>query len=1198
MADKMRMRTAIPAFRSSLVILMTIFLIAQGGMARSQDVAVKDIDSQKGSVIARTQIDEVDTQNGDLLVRHIDLALKGNAGLDIEIRRNYSLRSTSFTYAIEAHTTGFRWQALGPGWSMLVAPRWFEIKYLLQNGSTAGGPPDLQRLCSGQPGITNGFTAVAPYLELPSGEKEQLVLIGGGVALTKSNWRAECVADNLTINSPAGIKYSFGNIYKAKAFVESGESMAYRVVLPATKATDPYGNWISYEYKTACGLRIESQGAWDTKFEKPEPGGPGACTPTRITASDGRQVDFTYDANTGKLAKMHDSAGREWTYEHSADDALNTSTLTRVILPTGQKWEYTYNPGPMKSASKEVNAVSRKLATITYPEGGVVSYEVGLVLATASYPGTRTFGAGGERVLKRSLSTGGSWTYTYAHGGRSQYDSTTVIGPDGEPTVYWYMGTGYAFAPVNDHGFPNVNNAWQYGRLVEKWNRLGLYEQYKWQPRPIGNFQTSVSAPEPNYDEKIWAADLAEKRVYRDGNTYKTSFSNYDSFGNAGSIVESGPNGGNRASSFTYYNDTTKWILGKVKTEVNGGQTITRTFDTNARVLTETKDGVETSYSYDSSGNLASIVFPRALKHSFSDHKLSIPQSESQPGIKITRIVDDAGNVISETNGRGKTTTFTYDGLNRLTSTTFPAGNQKHISYSQSANVATRGGLIETTELDPFGRLAAVALGGVRIFYAYDYFGRRTFTSQPDANVGTTHEYDIFGRLSRQVNADGTYRLINYGGNNTTTVTDERSNISVFTYRSYGNPDERSLMGVASPEPSMNISLARNARDQVTSASQGGLTRTYTYDSHFYLNSVENPETGLTVYGRDIAGNMVTRAVGSAPVTSYSYDGLNRLQSITFQDGTPSVTMSYTNTHKLSSNVNGTASRNYDYDDNDNLIAESASLDGIVLTTGYSYNANDQLAAVTYPRSGRTIDYMPDVLGRPTKVGAYVTNVTYWPSGQIAQISYANGAVSTYNQNTRLWPTSFSTQIGSSLYANSSYGYDEIGNLASISDSTDTSYSRLLGYDKADRLVSVKGPWGDGAIAYDGVGNIRTQRYGASNTNYNYDGANRLSSISGERNSNYAYDSFGNLRANSIDAYTYDGASNLRCINCSNSSKKIEYGYDGGNQRVFVIKGNVKTYEVYSSHGNQLIEYTPSASNSLTEYIYLGGKRIAQRVTP
>ena len=47
-----------------------------------------------------------------------------------------------------------------------------------------------------------------------------------------------------------------------------------------------------------------------------------------------------------------------------------------------------------------------------------------------------------------------------------------------------------------------------------------------------------------------------------------------------------------------------------------------------------------------------------------------------------------------------------------------------------------------------------------------------------------------------------------------------------------------------------------------------------------------------------------------------------------------------------------------------------------------------------------------------------------------------------------------------------------------------------------------------------------------------------------------------------------------------------------------MTKVGIKRYEMYDSKDNLLVEYIPSQSNKLTEYIYLGGKRIAQRVSP
>ena len=49
-----------------------------------------------------------------------------------------------------------------------------------------------------------------------------------------------------------------------------------------------------------------------------------------------------------------------------------------------------------------------------------------------------------------------------------------------------------------------------------------------------------------------------------------------------------------------------------------------------------------------------------------------------------------------------------------------------------------------------------------------------------------------------------------------------------------------------------------------------------------------------------------------------------------------------------------------------------------------------------------------------------------------------------------------------------------------------------------------------------------------------------------------------------------------------------------------MTKGGIKTHEFFGVHGQLLADYTPGATGQkgkLTEYIYLNGKRIAQKET-
>ncbi|HTE39838.1 MAG TPA: hypothetical protein VK629_03360, partial [Steroidobacteraceae bacterium] len=222
---------------------------------------------------------------------------------------------------------------------------------------------------------------------------------------------------------------------------------------------------------------------------------------------------------------------------------------------------------------------------------------------------------------------------------------------------------------------------------------------------------------------------------------------------------------------------------------------------------------------------------------------------------------------------------------------------------------------------------------------------------------------------------------------------------------------------------------------------------------------------------------------------------------------------------------------------------------------------------------------------------------TWWPSGQPNQLTYANGVTSTYGQNSRLWPSTFSTAKGSTAITATSYGYDSVGNIMTINDSVDAGNNRSLDYDAIDRLTNATGSWGSGTIAYDGAGNFTSQALGSWTLNYTYDSLNRLSSISGARSASYAYDVYGDIVSDGTKSFSYDDVPNLRCADCGGANR-ADYAYDGLNRRVWRSRGGVKTYEFYDSGNALLAEYTPSQSGKLVEYIYLAGKRIAQRTSP
>jgi YD repeat-containing protein len=77
---------------------------------------------------------------------------------------------------------------------------------------------------------------------------------------------------------------------------------------------------------------------------------------------------------------------------------------------------------------------------------------------------------------------------------------------------------------------------------------------------------------------------------------------------------------------------------------------------------------------------------------------------------------------------------------------------------------------------------------------------------------------------------------------------------------------------------------------------------------------------------------------------------------------------------------------------------------------------------------------------------------------------------------------------------------------------------------------------------------------GTSSLFYAYNTSNRLASLTGSKNLSYTYDAYGNVTSDSVATYTFDDASNLRCVNCADPNNKIEYSYLPQDRRVSVNK--------------------------------------------
>lgn len=185
--------------------------------------------------------------------------------------------------------------------------------------------------------------------------------------------------------------------------------------------------------------------------------------------------------------------------------------------------------------------------------------------------------------------------------------------------------------------------------------------------------------------------------------------------------------------------------------------------------------------------------------------------------------------------------------------------------------------------------------------------------------------------------------------------------------------------------------------------------RTFSYDTLGRLTSASNPESGTVQYAYDSVGNRQTRVDARGIITSYTYNALDRLQTVAYSDGTPSVTYAYDapgqsyGKGRLANVANANSVTNFtSFDALGRVLASNQVTLGQSYNFAYTYNRAGALTSETYP-SGRVVSTAYDGANRVaavtgTRGGAatpYLSHLSYAPHGALTKSWYANGLAHT-----------------------------------------------------------------------------------------------------------------------------------------------------------------------------------------------------------
>jgi|GEM_PF-919434 len=885
--------------------------------------------------------------------------------------------------------------------------------------------------------------------------------------ITKEGWRYELISGGdyqLTMTNGVKYIYSAGAPYTVDGFV----------CYPVKRIEDAYGNYITIYYTT-----INSRVVIDY-----------------IVDTYSRTVDFNYSTTTQLRLSSITANSKTYSFNYSffTWGGLSYPQLTSVNSPSNlATWSYEYTTA----------APLYELNSITTPQGGEITY---------TYT-TRSFVVNGITyqfyvVDTRSIG-GGTWNFDYYVSTTSPdyHDSTRVTAPDNTVYIYTYHG-GKACA--------SSGNTWQMGLPVVEKIGTTQTKTYTWAKSSyISDDQEWVF---DYWDEQTFVPYLQEVEITRDGEDYTTSYSNYDTYHNPQTITEVGQK--TRTTTLTYFNNDTYYIHGLVATKgisVTGespSYNTTYTRNSQGKVTQESKYGVVTSYTYTSEGDLTRTTDDEGNWVELSNYDKGVPKTINYNNLySITRTVNWEGTIASETNGRGYSTSYTYDNINRLTGITPPAGGSSSITYESNNTVekTTRDGKWSAKLYDNLGRASGTSNNASPAVYTsitYNSMGWKNYESYPytSTSKGRSFEYDVLGRVTRIINPDNSDIHYNYGGGTTVVVTDERDKSVTYTYSAFGDPDDRWLMGVS--DATGTTTYTRTPLGTIKQISQGSVTRTYTISSKEFLTGESHPETGSITYTVNDIGQ-VTQRSDAVRTIGYSYDDANRLVGIDYPGTTDDVTITYTGDVRTGLSTPVTA-YSFGYDNANRLTSRSMSIDSRSYPLSFAYDARDNISTITYPDNS-VVRYNYDNADRVTSVTdngsyTYATVTSYHPSGGEAGISYNNGktATITYDAN-RYWVSGISVSGGLMSYA---YGYDYCGNLTSITGSLNgvtDNYS--FGYDDVGRMNSVSGPYGSGSYYYDQYGNRTSKSVGGSVT-YTYSN-NRLTT---ETNyGSFTYNSIGEM---------------------------------------------------------------------------------------
>ena len=322
---------------------------------------------------------------------------------------------------------------------------------------------------------------------------------------------------------------------------------------------------------------------------------------------------------------------------------------------------------------------------------------------------------------------------------------------------------------------------------------------------------------------------------------------------------------------------------GSLLSESNGTMSIAYTYDALGRVATETANGVTTAYTYDLNSNITAVTIGNRVV-SYTYDRLNRMKTAAEGNITTTYTYDSLGNrTTSLTRVQGiiaAQTNYTYNLAHLVTSMTNKnrAGtilSSFAYTYRADGNILTEvdhTGATTTYGYDMLGRLVSEVGNSGSRFYTYDTAGNRT---QVIIDTATTisYNYNSDGSLASETSSNGSVSETTayaYDLNGNLTAKTKGVSVTNYAYDVWGNMTSGAGATYAYNAQGLRVAKTVNGETDNFTLVGGNVWADGTTN---YLRGIELISNGTQLYLYNVRGDVIQLADLSGNVTkTYDYD--------------------------------------------------------------------------------------------------------------------------------------------------------------------------------------------------------------------------------------------------------------------------------------------------------------------------------------